>query len=152
MRFLELKIPPVVILLGMAAGMFVIARISPGLSFALPGGRPVAAGVAAIGAMVAILGVISFRRAGTTVNPLHPAAASQLVVSGIYRRTRNPMYLGMLLVLVGWGLFLAHAVALAAAAFVPVMNRLQIIPEERILAGVFGAGFTDYRTKVRRWL
>jgi protein-S-isoprenylcysteine O-methyltransferase Ste14 len=153
MRTLELKIPPVVIGLGLGAAMYAAARFAPVFGFALPAGRIIAVGLAVIGVFAAVLGVVSFRRAGTTVNPLQPAAASQLVVSGIYRRTRNPMYLGMLLVLLGWGVFLANAIAfLAATAFIPLMNRLQIGPEERILTATFGPAFTAYQSAVRRWL
>ncbi len=153
MRTLELKIPPVVIGLLLGAAMAAISRLTPAFGFVLPSGRIIAAGLTVAGLVVAILGVASFRRAGTTVNPLQPAAASQLVVSGVYRRTRNPMYLGMLLVLLGWGVFLAHALAFPSAlAFIPLMNRLQIGPEEKILAARFGAEFAAYQSAVRRWL
>ena len=153
MRTLELKIPPVVIGLLLGAVMYATARLAPFFGFALPANRIIATGLAVIGVVVALLGVLSFRRAGTTVNPLHPAAASQLVVSGVYRWTRNPMYLGMLLVLLGWGAFLGNGLAfISAAAFIPLMNRLQIGPEERILAATFGPAFTAYQSAVRRWL
>ncbi|MCY1553776.1 Phospholipid methyltransferase [compost metagenome] len=105
------------------------------------------------GAFVALFGVASFRRAKTTVNPTTPGAASALVDSGIYRYSRNPMYLGLLLVLAGWGLWLAHALALLGLpAFVVYMNRFQIAPEERALTAVFGDAFAAYRQKVRRWI
>ena len=153
MRALELKIPPVVIGLLLGATMVAIARLASAFNFAPPAGRLVAAAVATLGVIVAVAGVVSFRRAGTTVNPLQPAAASQLVVSGIYRWTRNPMYLGMLLVLLGWGLFLTNVLAfLSALAFIPLMNRLQIGPEERILTATFGPVFTSYQSAVRRWI
>lgn len=133
--------------------MALLARFMPAFNLAVPAGRLVAAGLATIGVIVALLGVASFRRAGTTVNPLQPAAASHLVVSGIYRWTRNPMYLGMLLVLLGWGLFLANVLAfLSALAFIPLMNRLQIGPEERILTATFGPVFISYQSAVRRWI
>ena len=153
MRTLEMKIPPVVVGLVLGAAMAAISQFTPAFGFVLPANRIIATGLAVTGVVVALLGVASFRRAGTTVNPLQPAAASQLVVSGIYRWTRNPMYLGMLLVLLGWGAILANALAfLAAAAFIPLMNRLQIGPEERILAATFGPAFTAYQSAVRRWL
>lgn len=153
MRALELKIPPVVIVLLLGAAMYAAARLAPAFGFGLPASRIIAAAVAVSGVIVAVLGVASFRRAGTTVDPLHPAAASQLVVSGIYRRTRNPMYLGMLLLLLGWGVFLGNGLAfIPAAAFIPLMNCLQIGPEERILAATFGPAFTAYQSAVRRWL
>lgn len=153
MRFLELRIPPVVVVLLLGAAMWIAARISPGLRLGLPAGWLVAGGLAAAGVAIIALGAASFRRVRTTVNPLRPDASSNLVTTGIYRWTRNPMYLGMLLVLLGWALFLGHVPAVVlAAAFVPLMNRLQIHPEERALATLFGAGFADYRAKVRRWL
>lgn len=153
MRTLELKIPPVAVGLVVGAAMWAAARLGSVFNFALPAGRPIAAALVVAGAIIAILGVVSFRRAGTTVNPLQPAKVSSLVVSGIYRRTRNPMYLGLLLVLLGWGALLANALAiLFAASFIPLMNRLQILPEERVLAARFGTAFTDYQSAVRRWI
>jgi len=87
------------------------------------------------------------------VNPLKPDSASALVVAGIYRWTRNPMYLGMATVLAAWGLYLANIGALAGVAlFVAYMNRFQIAPEERALEARFGADFAAYRGRVRRWL
>lgn len=153
MRALELKIPPAALGLLLGALMRVVARTVPALGFGMPAGWIIAAGIAAAGLIVVILGVVSFRRVKTTVNPLHPEAASALVTSGIYRVTRNPMYLGMLLVLLGWGVFVANFLALVfPVVFVVLMNRLQILPEEKILTGMFGAQFTDYQSRVRRWL
>jgi len=153
MRFLELKIPPVALALLLGALMWVAARTIPAFGFTLPVGRILGVGLALAGVIIAILGVVSFRRARTTVNPLHPEAASALVVSGIYRLTRNPMYLGLLLVLLGWAVYLANAATfIVPVAYVPLMNRLQIIPEERALTALFGPVFADYQSKVRRWL
>ena len=84
---------------------------------------------------------------------MKPESASSLVVSGIYRFTRNPMYLGMLLVLSGWAIFLSNALSfLFLPAYVVYMNRFQIGPEERALAAKFPQPFADYRSEVRRWL
>ncbi len=153
MRSLALKIPPVVVVLALAGLMWAAARLVPTLTVPVPAHRVLAAVLAATGAAIALAGVASFRRAKTTVNPLAPAAVSALVVSGVYRRTRNPMYLGMLLILLGGALWSANALSfLVAAGFVPLMNRLQIGPEEEILAGRFGEEFAAYRSRVRRWL
>lgn len=104
------------------------------------------------GAAVALAGVAAFRRAKTTVNPLTPGA-SALVTTGIYGWTRNPMYLGMLLVLLGVGVGLGNFLSVAmAAGFIPLINQLQIRPEERFLTERFGADFDAYRSRVRRWL
>lgn len=129
------------------------AHFTPASGFMLPGTRVLAAGFVAVGLIIALLGVVSFHLARTTVNPLRPDAASHLVTSGIYRWTRNPMYLGMLLVLLGCAFFLANLLCVVlATAFVPLMNRLQIVPEERTLAALFGSAFADYKASVRRWL
>ena len=113
----------------------------------------VAASLAVLGVAVAIAGVASFRRAQTTVNPLKPESTSSLVVSGVYRVSRNPMYVGMLLVLLGWGVLLSNVLALPIVpGFVLYMNRFQIGPEETVLAELFGEEYATYRSRVRRWL
>lgn len=105
------------------------------------------------GVVVAVAGVVSFRRARTTVNPLNPAAASALVVSGIYRVTRNPMYLGVLACLLGLVVWFGSAPALfVPAMFVAYIDRLQIVPEEAALRARFGAEFEAYCARVRRWI
>jgi protein-S-isoprenylcysteine O-methyltransferase Ste14 len=150
---LELKIPPLVILAFAAALMWLAAKVSPAADFSLPGRTIIVTALTAIGVGVALAGVISFRRAKTTVNPLKPDNASALVSSGIYRLTRNPMYLGALIALLGWAVFLANVTAfLGAAFFVIYLNRFQIAPEEKALAARFGPDFAAYRTQVRRWL
>lgn len=82
-----------------------------------------------------------------------PGGASSLVQGGIYRFTRNPMYLGFLLVLGGWAVLLANGLAFVGPlAFVAYLNRFQIGPEERALAGLFGPEYAKYRARVRRWV
>ena len=110
-------------------------------------------GFVVVGICLAIAGVKSFARAKTTVNPTTPAATSALVVTGVYRFTRNPMYLGMLLVLLGWAVYLANAIAfLLVPVFLLYISRFQIVPEERVLQEKFGAVFATYKARVRRWL
>jgi protein-S-isoprenylcysteine O-methyltransferase Ste14 len=114
---------------------------------------PVALVFIAALAMWALAGVAEFRRARTTVNPTTPQASSSVVDSGIYRRSRNPMYLGFLLALAGWAIQLGHLAALPVLpAFVLYMNRFQIAPEERALRAKFGAPYAEYTRRVRRWL
>jgi len=106
-----------------------------------------------IGVAFSATGILSFRRVRTTVNPTRPDEASVLVSTGIYRVTRNPMYVGLLLVLVAWAVFLASAWALlGVAGFVLYMNRFQIAPEERALSRLFGSEYASYKARVRRWL
>ncbi len=152
-RGLELKVPPVALVLVTAALMWLGAWLVPQLSFATPGRYFFSAGVALIGTFVSVLGVVSFRRARTTVNPMKPGSASSLVVAGIYRMTRNPMYLGFLLILLAWATWLSNALAFLPIPFyVAYMNAFQIRPEERALEGLFGERFATYSGRVRRWI
>ena len=153
MRSLELKIPPPVVALLFGLLMWLAAHTVP--SFAWPATARIAAAVAlaAVGAAFDVAGFVSFRRARTTINPLRPADASSLVVTGVYRYTRNPMYVGGALLLLAWAAFLANAAAfLLVPGFVLYLTRFQIIPEERVLAGIFGAEYREYCERVRRWL
>ena len=150
---LELKVPPVAVVAVAALLMWAISYLLPALNLALPGRTPAAILAALIGVVAAVAGVVEFRRARTTVNPLKPESASALVAGGIYQLTRNPMYLGFAFALLGWGVFLSNPVSLAVLfVFVGYMNRFQIGPEERALESLFGEEFAAYRSKVRRWL
>jgi protein-S-isoprenylcysteine O-methyltransferase Ste14 len=153
MRFLELKIPPAVIVLISAVLMWLVSVATPGFTFLFPG-RSLAAGcMVLVGAGLIIFGGISFHRAKTTVNPMKPGAASSLVVGGLYRFTRNPMYFGAFLMLLGWAIFLGNPLSLALIAlYVAYMNRFQIAPEERALEDLFREEFQTYKIKVRRWI
>jgi len=151
-RCLELKIPPVVVLAVVAALMWLGSRVAPAAGFPMPARFATALGFAVVGFGIAIAGVVSFRHAKTTVNPLKPEGASALVTSGVYRLTRNPMYLGAMIALVGWAVFLANAVGVVfVPLFVPYMNLFQIGPEEKALASLFGKEFAVHRAKMRRW-
>lgn len=153
MHVLKLKIPPPLVALVMGVVMWLAAQAAPSCAFTLPAHRILAACASLLGVATSIAGVASFRRAGTTVNPMRPEKASSLVISGIYKVTRNPMYLGLLLVMLAWAVFLSNALAfIALPAFVLYMNRFQIGPEETALASVFGPEFAAYKSRVRRWL
>ena len=153
MRWLELKVPPVLLFALLAAAMYGLARVLPAWTLTLPWRVGAAATLAATGIAIALAGVAAFRQSRTTVHPHHPERASAVVTHGIYRWTRNPMYLGLLLALAGWAVFLANAATLAALpAFVAWMNRFQIAPEERVLAAKFGPEYASYCARVRRWL
>jgi protein-S-isoprenylcysteine O-methyltransferase Ste14 len=150
---LALRIPPLAVaaLAGVAA--WSLAGLFPNVRVESPGLVVAAAGFGLLGFGCSLLGVVSFRRARTTVNPLQPETATTLVISGIYRVTRNPMYLGFLLGLLGELAWLGSPVALLAApAFVTYLNRFQIAPEEAALRARFGAEFIAYTTRVPRWL
>jgi protein-S-isoprenylcysteine O-methyltransferase Ste14 len=153
MQWLELKIPPVVVWLVMAAAMLGVSYSAPTLSFTLAGSSVIALALVGLGGALAAAGVMAFRGRRTTVNPLTPSASSSVVTSGVYRVSRNPMYLGLLLALAGWAVYLSHAGAVVLLpAFVAYMTQFQIKPEERALRAKFGAEFAQYMSHVRRWL
>lgn len=150
---LENRIPPPLVALGVAALMYAAAWLVPAADVSVPGRRMIAGALAAAGVLLDIAGLVRFLREKTTINPLHPDAASALVTRGVYTFTRNPMYLGMALLLAAWGVYLANIAALAAVTlFILYMNRFQIAPEERALEARFGAEYSRYCKRVRRWV
>jgi protein-S-isoprenylcysteine O-methyltransferase Ste14 len=150
---LENRIPPPIVALCIAGLMYAAAWLVPALDFGLPWRRTIAATLAALGVSLDIAGLAQFFRAKTTINPLDPGAAAALVTRGAYRFTRNPMYLGLAILLIAWGIYLANVAALALVPlFVLYMNRFQIASEERALAARFGVDFQAYCARVRRWL
>lgn len=153
MQALELKIPPPVVALLLGVAMWLISLATPPVEIAGSGRIIAALAMAALGVAITISGAIALRRGGTTTNPLKPETASSVVAVGAYRFTRNPMYLGLAMLLVGWAVFLPSAWALAGPViFVIYITRFQIVPEERALMARFGDAYAAYRTKVRRWL
>jgi protein-S-isoprenylcysteine O-methyltransferase Ste14 len=133
--------------------MWLLASAFPGLTVQLPGNTAVAIALALAGMGIAVTGVVQFRKSRTTVNPMNPAASSSLVVSGVYRVTRNPMYLGFALALLGWAVLLANPLTLLVLPlFTAYMTRFQILPEERALKSKFSADFEAYMARVRRWI
>jgi protein-S-isoprenylcysteine O-methyltransferase Ste14 len=141
----------VVIVVGLS--MWIASTLTPALTVAIPWRTALAITSSVTGLAVGALAVVAFRGARTTVNPLEPTEASAMVTSGVYRLSRNPMYLGLLLVLGGWAIVLSNLLAFALLpAFVAYMNRFQIAPEERALLSRFGTEFTAYKESVRMWL
>lgn len=153
MNRLELKIPPPILALLAAALMWLLSLAAPALGWGPMHTRWLAPWLFLAGGLVAVLGVLAFKRARTTVDPRTPARASSLVNAGIYQFSRNPMYLGLLMALSSWAAFLANGLALLVLpAFVIYMNRFQIGPEERALQQRFGQEFSSYTQRVRRWI
>ena len=153
MTFLENRIPPPLVGLVVALLMWLLARWLPATG--LPPAVRYGAGTAVLiaGICFSLPAVRSFRRAGTTLNPVKIEDASDLVTGGIYRISRNPMYVGVTLVLCAWCIFLDCLWTLVGpAVFVAYVTRFQILPEERALAVKFGERYREYRRHVRRWL
>jgi protein-S-isoprenylcysteine O-methyltransferase Ste14 len=153
MSVLELRVPPPIVALVLALLMWLTPAIA-GLVQMPSTARVICAVVlVCIGQSIGIAGMVAFRRAKTTVNPVKASLASSLVVEGVYRYTRNPMYVGLLLTLSAWAVFLANPFAvLWVVVFVLYITRFQIIPEERVLVSLFGAEYEAYKGRVRRWV
>ena len=153
MTWLESRIPPPAIALVVAGLMWLVARVTPSLVLDLGMRGTMALTLAIVGVAITAAGAAQFRRAKTTVNPLRVEAATALVTSGIYRFTRNPMYLGLATLLVAWAYYLSHALApLGVVVFVAYIHRFQIIPEERAMRALFPGAYEAYARQVRRWL
>jgi protein-S-isoprenylcysteine O-methyltransferase Ste14 len=153
MGWLELKVPPplvallVGILMWLASSLIVPVEVPFGLRVGI------AVAVASTGAVFGISAMVSFWRSKTTMNPIKPSTASVLVTSGVFRFTRNPMYLSLLLYLLAWALYLSNWLALLfLPLFVLYIHRFQIVPEERTLSSLFGPKYAAYKGRVRRWL
>ncbi len=153
MRFLEVKVPPPIAASLIAVSTTSAVSLVGTIYFPSPMRFAVGGVFALLGFAVVVQGMLSFRRAKTTINPVKPDAASAIVTDGVYRFTRNPMYVGLTCILIGWAVLLTVPWAfLGPVLFVLYLTRFQIIPEERILSAKFGREYEEYRARVRRWL
>jgi protein-S-isoprenylcysteine O-methyltransferase Ste14 len=153
MNSLELKVPPPIVAVLFGLVMWASARVAP--AFVVDGRlRFAIAGVfGLLGVVTAALGILAFRRARTTVNPVQPEKASLIVSGGVYGFTRNPMYVGLTLGLLSWAAYLAAPWTLPGPiVFVLYITRFQILPEERVLTAKFGREYAEYKDRVRRWV
>lgn len=150
---MENKIPPLILVIILGLIMWGISRGTPAISMNDTAHFITVFIIAASGVFFCVAGILSFRSAKTTVDPLHPESASSLVTTGIYRISRNPMYVGFALLLGAWAIYLASLwTLLGVAAFITYIDRFQIVPEERALSALFGIDFEQYQSNVRRWL
>ena len=154
LSWMELKVPPLLIVLICAGAMYWCAIF---LDHAAVLPLVVRLSLATFTAIVAVLVLVAalraFRQHQTTVNPLEPNRSSTVVTSGIYAYSRNPMYLSMFFLLLGWAVFLGQLAATAGLLlYLAAIARLQIVPEEKILTGKFGDTYADYLASSPRWL
>jgi protein-S-isoprenylcysteine O-methyltransferase Ste14 len=148
---IENKIPPPVVALFFGAVMWLVSSGTQDLI-----GTTRILGILAswlVGTYFSVSALILFRKAKTTVNPLKPQSATSLVVSGVFGLSRNPMYVGMVFILLAWAIYLGSSWALLGIiGFVIFINQFQIVPEERAMLALFGEEFVSYSKNVRRWL
>jgi len=153
MGALELRVPPPIVAVLFGLLMWLVSSLDGAIDVSVGYRIGVAVVVASVGAVIGVAGMTSFVQAKTTMNPTKPSATSSLVTSGVFRFTRNPMYLSLLLYLLAWSVYLSNWFALLLVpVFVLYINKFQIKPEERALSELFGLEYASYKARVRRWL
>ena len=145
------KIPPPVITLIGALLIYYSSPFFPHLTLPAFIALPILSLVSGIAVIVSA--IKSFKDYKTTINPLKPETASSLVTSGVFKYTRNPMYLGLLLILIYLSLiFNVVGGCLVSLGFIIYITKFQIIPEEVAMEKLFGNQFLEYKQQVRRWI
>lgn len=150
---LKLKIPPAALFIFFTGLIWGIDRYVPNTVIDLPFQNWVAIGIFGIGVIIGLLGVLEFIRKSTTVNPHKPENTRKLVTSGVYRISRNPMYIGLLVGLLAIVIYQGNVWSLLVLPlFVWYMNEYQIKPEEDIMEEKFGEEFKRYKDSAGRWI
>jgi len=153
MKALETRIPPPVVAVMFALLMWWVARVEPPFNMDVALKLAMVSGLLVLGAIFSLSGMWACHKVKTTVNPMKPHEASTLVNSGVYRITRNPMYVGLAFVLTAWAVYLNSLQALLGVlGLMLYIHGFQILPEERALIKVFGEEYLEYRSRVRPWL
>lgn len=150
---MKLKIPPVVILFVSLGLLFGSYYLVPDWANSFIYQELISRIFLVGGTLCVLLGIIAFRVKSTTVDPMNPKKASALVTHGIYQYTRNPMYVGMAMVLLGGIIRIGSPLGIISVLFfVWYITRFQIKPEEEMLRKIFKEEYESYCRKVRRWV
>lgn len=150
---LKLLIPPPVVALFVAIVIWLASLYVPALAFSFPYQSTVALVIFVVALCLDLVAIGLFMRTETTTNPMAPERSEKLVTSGSYRLTRNPMYLGLALILTSIGIWLGSWAFLPAVlVYVLYITEFQIKPEEAVLKEKFGDVYVDYCRNVRRWI
>ncbi len=149
---MKLKIPPVLQFIIFSILMWIVTKVTT-IHFTFERQKFISFFLFLIGIFINLTALYPFSKAKTTVNPLDPSVTSKLVVVGIYKYSRNPMYLGMLIGLMGGCILLGNYINITILVlFIWYISTFQIKPEEKILTTLFGEEYTLYCKKVRRWI
>ena len=147
------RLPESLLVILFAVVMWSVSSMNPWAVIQIPGKEWITGALWIIGFALIIVAAVEFISAKTTANPLTPGLATSIVTTGVYRLSRNPMYVGFLLMLAAWGVFLANVLSvLLLPLFVVYLNRFQIISEENALLAKFGDDYARYLRSVRRWV
>ncbi len=147
------KIPPPLIVAVIATAMWAVDRELPSARIESALLAPLAIALAVGGLVLAFAAVVAFIRAGTTINPLRPSRATRLITTGVFRLSRNPIYVADALLLAAWMAWLGGLFnPLFILIFFWIIQQWQIVPEELALRALFGDDYARYCARVRRWL
>ena len=105
------------------------------------------------GSAFLVFALSSFKKQKTTISPLQPEKASALVISNVYKYSRNPMYLGMLFILIS--LAISYNIIggiIAISIFIFFITKFQIKPEEVQMEKLFGEKYAQYKKRTRMWI
>jgi protein-S-isoprenylcysteine O-methyltransferase Ste14 len=153
MKSLELKIPPPVYALIIGSLMWLLNRYFPVAQLIESPWNRVGIAIIIIAGSSDLWSLLLFFKKHTTPNPMKPQNTTGIVTSGLYKFSRNPMYVGLLIILTGYAIWLGSVTPfLLLPLFYWLITQMQIKPEERILQQKFGQEYLDYKNTVRRWL
>lgn len=150
MKSLELKIPPLLLMVIFGIVSFFISKVDP---FKFERLRYSSILLTCTASLISLWSVVIFKNEKTTVDPMNPSKSNRLVVKGIYKYSRNPMYLSFYLWLLAWSIYLGSPMSIVFSLFfVLYLSIFQIQPEEKVLIEKFGKSYEDYTESVRRWI
>jgi protein-S-isoprenylcysteine O-methyltransferase Ste14 len=153
MRQLDLKVPPLAVCATALVAIVAFGYFVPSANQPFPGHRLAAISLVLAGVTVAVTAILQFRRVRTTVNPMRPSRTASIVATGVFSWSRNPMYLGMAMCLLGVSAWFSTVLGYALVPlFCVYITEFQIKPEERALMVRFGAEYSAYAATVRRWI
>ncbi len=152
MQFLETRIIPPVVMAIFALIMWGVAQVTPAIDLGSMS-NVISKLFLVAGFAILFIAAFYFFKAKTTLNPMNPTSSSALVTTGLYKFSRNPIYVADVLFLLSWGFYLSNPLSLVVIlGFMPYLNRFQIEPEERALEQLFGQDYVAFKDRVRRWI
>lgn len=149
------KVPPDIVLLACAIVMWLVTKYLSGFRLLIPCQAILSGVIMLFGLIISFLAKAALHKHRTTERSDQHSLpkATTLVTTGVYRFSRNPMYLGMAVLLIGWTLMLMNWLnIIGAIAFVGFITKFQILPEEKVLEYTFDDVYRHYKNKVRRWI
>lgn len=153
MNRLETKVPPVIVFIISAIFIWLLAGKPSGLDLGFNFYHLTAFFLVISGLAIALSAVFTFRKNKTTVDPINPEKAEEIVTEGIFQYSRNPMYLGLAIILAALSVTFQSLISIAGVLFfITYITRFQIMAEERAMIEIFDHAYQEYMKKVRRWI